>query len=590
MFKNIITTVTSYARAHKLITGLISAGIVVSGYGTFALFGGSAAQAQYVLTAVERGTLIVSVSGTGQVSASDQIDVKPKTSGDILYVTAKVGQEVRTGTLLAQLDTTDAQRAVRDAQIALESAQITLEKLELNQQTNIPELQDDLAHAQDDLAQTYQDGYNKVADAFLTMPDILAGIYDVLYDNTVGSANQENSGAYQDIVYSSTRPMVYTMVHRALTDYGAAEQLHINTLNAYQSSSINDTPEEITALMDSTLQTAKAMVQAARDEQNLLDTVESDLRRQNKSVPKAIAQYQDDIGSFISALNSIISGVTNLQNSIASDTRTIAAAQRDLTNAAMTDPLDLKSQENTVEQRRAALTDAQAALANCSIRAPFAGVVTDVSVKKGDSASAGTTIATLVTKQRIAELSLNEVDAANIKVGQKATITFDAVEELTISGTVIEVDAVGTASQGVVTYGAKIGFDIQDDRVKPGMSASAAIITEAKQNALLVPSSAIKTRGSVSYVEMPTDAAAAGELLANVTNAATGIALPSAPSQQIVELGASNDTMTEITSGLTEGDLIVTRTVTNTGTTTTNSSQSRNSGNMPAGGGIRMMF
>ena len=65
-------------------------------------------------------------------------------------------------------------------------------------------------------------------------------------------------------------------------------------------------------------------------------------------------------------------------------------------------------------------------------------------------------------------------DFLTIKVGDKATLTFDAVTDLSISGQVAEIDTVGTVSQGVVSYALKIAFDTQDTRVKPGMTVSAA--------------------------------------------------------------------------------------------------------------------
>ncbi|MFH1713077.1 MAG: biotin/lipoyl-binding protein, partial [Candidatus Jacksonbacteria bacterium] len=84
---------------------------------------------QYATAAVEKDTIIVSVSGSGQVSASDQIDIKPKVSGDAVSVSMQNGQEVKTGDLLAQIDSREAQKTMRDAQTALETAQLELNKL-----------------------------------------------------------------------------------------------------------------------------------------------------------------------------------------------------------------------------------------------------------------------------------------------------------------------------------------------------------------------------------------------------------------------------------------------------------------------------
>jgi HlyD family secretion protein len=222
-----------------------------------------------------------------------------------------------------------------------------------------------------------------------------------------------------------------------------------------------------------------------------------------------------------------------------------------------------------VQQKQDALSSAQETLADCYVRAPFDGVIAAVNIKKGDSASSGTTVATIISPQSIAEMSLNEVDAAKVKIGQKATMTFDAVEDLTLTGLVAEVDTIGTVSSGVVSYGVTIAFDTQDERVKSGMTTGITIITEAKTDILMIPNSAIKTSGNIiSYVEMP------DETVDIQTTGTTGVTLGKAPKKQTIEVGSSNDSYTEIISGLSEGDLIIIKTITNSsaGSSTTKSS------------------
>jgi HlyD family secretion protein len=113
------------------------------------------------------------------------------------------------------------------------------------------------------------------------------------------------------------------------------------------------------------------------------------------------------------------------------------------------------------------------------------------------------------------------------------------------------------------------------------MSVSAAIITDSKTDILLVPSSAIKTKGTAKYVLMfntPLPAPAIGS---------QGTPSDIAPNQITVEVGISDDTNTEILSGLKEGDQIVLRTVTSTTTTNTTKSATSllggNGGNRPPG-------
>ena len=152
---------------------------------------------------------------------------------------------------------------------------------------------------------------------------------------------------------------------------------------------------------------------------------------------------------------------------------------------------------------------------------------------------------------------------AKVQLGDKATITFSAIPGLSLTGEVTQIDSVGTVSQGVVTYNVQMSFDTQDPRVKPGMSISAAIITNLDQNVLLVPNSAIKTQGGTTYVQMfasPLPAPVAGQ---------QGSPSSTPPIQKMVTVGISNTTSTEITSGLNAGDEVVVKTITAGSTTKT---------------------
>ncbi len=113
------------------------------------------------------------------------------------------------------------------------------------------------------------------------------------------------------------------------------------------------------------------------------------------------------------------------------------------------------------------------------------------------------------------------------------------------------------------------------------MSVSAEIITDAKQDVLIVPNGALKTEGGQSYVEVldTPEPEVAG---------VQGVTSKIAPRQVPVETGISNDTLTEIISGLKEGDTIIIRTITATAVTATTSAPSLfggGGGNRSAGGG-----
>lgn len=212
-------------------------------------------------------------------------------------------------------------------------------------------------------------------------------------------------------------------------------------------------------------------------------------------------------------------------------------------------------------------------LSNASKRkvtAPIDGTVNSVNIKNGDDlskVSSGSSrqvpiiIGNLGTIK--AQVQVNEVDVANVSIGQKAMLKFEAIDGLQASGKVEKMDSLGTISSGVVTYNVTIDFDSLDDRVKPQMSVSASIITDVKQNILIVPSSAVKAQGGTTYVE--------------VLNGAT-------PEQRNVTTGVSNSTDTEILSGLSEGDKVVTQTINASAISSTSTSSTNRTG----GGGLRI--
>ena len=114
----------------------------------------------------------------------------------------------------------------------------------------------------------------------------------------------------------------------------------------------------------------------------------------------------------------------------------------------------------------------------------------------------------------------------------------------------------------MVTYNVTIQLLTTDPSIKSGMSVSVAIVTDVEQDVLDVPNGAIKTSGNSSYVLM-FDAPLPGG------DSAGGAASATAPREQAVQLGTSNDTSTVITSGLKEGDTVVVRTVTATAAAST---------------------
>jgi HlyD family secretion protein len=162
-------------------------------------------------------------------------------------------------------------------------------------------------------------------------------------------------------------------------------------------------------------------------------------------------------------------------------------------------------------------------------------------------------IATIITKDKLAQISLNEIDIVNVKLGQNVDLSFDAIPGEKFEGTVAQIDTVGVSTSNVVSFAVKISIPNADERIKSGMSVTAEIIIEGKENVLTVPSGTIKTEKDVSYV------------LRKVGNDEASKDVSDKRSERAnerveVEVGMTNDIDTEIISGLQEGERVVSKT------------------------------
>ncbi len=526
--------ILKFSQHHKILSFIILIALLGGSVLIYKKISNKNSAIRYVTGTAEKGSLIVSISGTGQVSASNQVDLKPKASGDVIYVGVKNGQEIKAGALIAQIDSRDAQKSVRDAEATLENAKISLEKFKLANSKN---------KLNDNLKDSYDDGYNDVSNAFLDLPDVMTGLHDILLNNNLNSV-QSNLSYYTDAIKEyNIRALQYK--DETYDAYQKAQKEHDQNFEDYKSITRSSDATRLESLINQTYNTAKTVSETIKSVNNFIQFYKTTLTDRN-------IKYNPGADPAISTLNSYTSKVNNHISSLSAVKQTLA----DRKDAFINSDLDLKSQELSLKQKETALADTKEKLNDYYIRAPFSGAIAKLNVKKYDSISGSAAIATLITDQKIAELSLNEIDAAKVKISQQATLTFDAIPDITLTGKVIDVDAIGTASQGVVTYTVKISFDTQDSRIKTAMSVSASIIVDVRPDVLLVSNSAIKSQNSSSYVELIDDN--------NQTSASTSIfgnTINNPPRRQTIETGASNDEFTEIISGLNENDAVITRTI-----------------------------
>jgi RND family efflux transporter MFP subunit len=179
------------------------------------------------------------------------------------------------------------------------------------------------------------------------------------------------------------------------------------------------------------------------------------------------------------------------------------------------------------------------------LKAPVNGTVTVLNYQRGEviGSAVAKSFGRLLSADMILEAKIPESDIASVKLNQTATTTFDALgSDEKFDASVVEIDPESTVIQDVVYYKVKLRLATIDKRLKPGMSGDIDIHIAEKKNVLLLPTRAVKQDGSARYIEV---VSADGQTA----------------TRKDVKVGLEgSDGQTEIVSGISEGEQVITET------------------------------
>ncbi len=169
----------------------------------------------------------------------------------------------------------------------------------------------------------------------------------------------------------------------------------------------------------------------------------------------------------------------------------VAQAQRDVDRWKDGPPHD------QVAILQAQIAAAQATLDMATLTAPFAGVISERRVEAGDLVAPGTLAFRIDALDALyVDIDLSELDVAAVAAGQEATLAFDALPGRTYHGEVTAVALSGTTDRTgrSVSFRVTVRLTDADQNVRPGMTAAVTIQTAKIEDALLVPSRAVRVR------------------------------------------------------------------------------------------------
>jgi HlyD family secretion protein len=346
---------------------------------------------------------------------------------------------------------------------------------------------------------------------------------------------------------------------RALEFQLAQSEASLNSAQAQLDKLKNPAAADVTSAQAGVASAQAALAQVQTPTQNDLIIARADLDRAKAAVDQAQAAY-DRIGGATNPFIAMAPQSLTLQQASSDYQRALAVfnaklnpsdsqlkqAQSTLEQARaqlsrLTQPsgTDLQSAQAGVDQARAARDLAKTQIDNAIIRAPFIGTISHVDFDLGSFVPAGRILLGVADTSKLqVEVNIDETDISRVKIGQAVTIGLDAYPDATIDARVTDVAAAATTIQGVVNYVVTVSLNPTQIPVKIGMTANANIVVANIDNVLLVPNGAVRAANNTHYVTVQT--------------------APGQTREVEVKLGLANEQETEVVSGLSEGQRVVT--------------------------------
>ncbi|MDQ2952844.1 MAG: biotin/lipoyl-binding protein [Chloroflexota bacterium] len=575
----------------------------IAGGGIFVARGNTATPQAALRTAtVTRGSVSQTVSVSGSLNALGQARLAFKTGGKLSTVYVTTGQAVTAGQPLAKLDTTDLETALATADQSLANAQASYQKALLSASDTQRSLQDaqrtaanDVATAQATLAKlksnyaTAKTNYTVLSNggindlgAYRTGFDAIRTQLQLVLNDLNGWATSDANSARNsinsaDAAMANAQTYSLGLLAFAMADYStsrdainAAVTLFDNAVDgggdtsgaqaAYQTAQLNYNVAQSRLL--SAIDTVSAQVTTAQTAVNAavaslsslvsrpqiaFDPARGDLNIAQQAFTSQgtilaaskvkLAQAATPMNTLTDALNgSIVNAITAIGTAQDRGASSIRSAQSAVANI----PFNLQSAQVGVDNANNSVSTAKTNLDNAVLTAPAAGIVASIANQVGEFVTGGNTNSAFIVLTNNTTMVLHgtigESDVAKLKLGQVANITVDALSGQRMTGRVTSLDPVATIAQGVPVYGIDIAIDVPGQGVKAGMTANGSVILASKQNVLTVPNTTVRTINGQRGVQVLKD----GEIVDTVAT-----------------FGLANDTVTEVLTGLAEGDVIV---------------------------------
>lgn len=532
-----------------------------------------AALEKHVGDRVEAGNVIARLNSTKQEASLSQAQA--------VYLTAQARLNERLAPPSDEA-VSESQAAVAKAQASLAQVKADLEKVKVAAQASTDSAQNALDSAYNDLQQAsdvnqsriVQDAYDDLLHTLQTTLPVMTSAF-IESDAILGVDNELANDDFESVlsalnpsalnvasasyVFASAKAKAAQSAVAVLSD--ADSHAAVDQARAQISSALNsvfDHLVDVTAVLDATRPTGNLSVSELDAFKAGITTAKTSLNTQRTNVTNAVQ------------------AVTTAENSLTSYRLAYDRAVRDLDSAKQQAVADIQKAQAAVNVQQAAVLQAQAAhevlvsvprnvdvaalraeVSNAAAQVRLAqtefdktrltalsnGVIAKLDVELGENVTANQEVVTIISSEVNIDVDISESDIAKVQLGDPAVITLDAFgPEVEFTGTVASIEPSQTEISGVIYYATHVGLDASlEVDVRPGMTANVDILTDAKQQVLVIPQRAVFEEDGKKLVRVVTDAAKG---VFERREIATGL--------------RGDDGMIEVVSGLREGEMVVT--------------------------------
>lgn len=495
------------AFAKKNWKWLVPVVVVAAAGAVFLIGGGNKAASRdvtYAETTPVRQDVSNSLSGTGTLNPANTYTVKSLVDGKILTGGFEEGDKVEEGDVLYTIDSSDASTNLEKASIALQQAQRS---------------------------------YDKTVD----LQYVRAEVDGTVSSLKVAKGDQVTSGQEVAVIRDSSKMLLNLLFPAAdAANFSVGQSADVVLDGTFET--LKGTITAITGTDE--LSTGNLLVRTVTIRVNNaggLTTAQAATASVNgvSSIASATFAYQAErtltaqAGGTVSAIN------VQEGDAVSKGDILIELTGDDLTESIQSASESLRSAEISMQNQ-------QDNMSNYTITSPISGTIIEKDAKQGDALTSGSTLCVIYDLSYLEMvINVDELQIGALSVGQKVQITADAVADKTYVGTVTRVSMKGSSSGGTTTYPITIRID-NTDGLRPGMNANAEIVVAEANNALVVPNAAV-IRGGYVLVSKKSPSAA---------NAVEDMDAPDGYVYVKVETGVSDDSYTEIKSGLQEDDTV----------------------------------